>query len=168
MTPKSLLRLPAASSELSELTEGGFQPVIDDASIKSPEKISRIVLCSGKVFYDIDAARQAAATETIALVRLEQFYPFPKAALAETFARYSNASELVWAQEEPKNMGGWTFMEPRLRELAGSHLRLSYVGREPSASPATGSYVIHELEQKKLVEEALAIGEQSSRAKDAA
>jgi len=168
MTPKSLLRLPAASSELSELTEGGFRPVIDDAEPTSPERVSRIVLCSGKVYYDLQTARQTTPNEAIAIVRLEQFYPFPKTALAETLARYSNASELVWAQEEPKNMGGWTFVEPRLSELTGSRLRLSYAGREPSASPATGSYVIHELEQKKLVETALAIREQSSRAKDAA
>jgi 2-oxoglutarate decarboxylase len=168
MTPKSLLRLPAASSELRELTEGGFLPVIDDRAVVSPENVRRIVLCSGKVFYDIDAARHSAPNDAIALVRLEQFYPFPKKALAAILSRYSNATEIVWAQEEPQNMGGWTFMRPRLDELVNGRMVISYVGRVPSASPATGSYAIHELEQQKIVEDALALGEKTGRASEAA
>jgi len=154
MTPKSLLRLPAASSSVADLTGGGFQPVIDDASVTDKAQVKRVVLCSGKVFYDLDAARQEAKDTKVAIVRLEQFYPFPAEKLEEIFAAYPNAAQIFWTQEEPQNMGGWFFVEPRLREIKGD-LSLRYVGRTASASPATGSYAIHELEQRKLVEDAL-------------
>ena len=95
--------------------------------------------------------------DRVAIIRVEQFYPFPLTSLKEIVAGYENASELVWAQEEPKNMGGWTFMEPRLENLLPRCERPRYVGRAASASPATGSYTIHQLEQSKLVQEALAI-----------
>jgi 2-oxoglutarate dehydrogenase E1 component len=151
MTPKSLLRLPEASSTVAELTNGNFQTVIDDANADK-SKVKRIVLCSGKVYYDLEKAKN----ENVAVVRLEQFYPFPKAKLQEVFASYNNATELIWCQEEPRNMGGWTFVEPRLNEIKGK-LTLDYAGRIASASPATGSYAIHNLEQAKLVEEAMKI-----------
>jgi len=154
MTPKSLLRLPAASSSIDELTGGGFQPVIDDASIANRAEVRRVVLCSGKVFYDLNAARENAQDLKVAIVRLEQFYPFPGERLKEIFASYPNATQIFWTQEEPQNMGGWMFVEPRLREIAGE-MKLRYVGRTASASPATGSYAIHELEQRKLVDDAL-------------
>lgn len=154
MTPKSLLRLPAATSTIEELTNGGFQPVIDDANVGDKAKVRRILLCSGKVFYDLETARAGASDERVAIVRLEQFYPFPAERLKEIFASYGNAGQVFWVQEEPQNMGGWTFVQPRLHEIKGD-LTLRYVGRSASASPATGSYVIHELEQKKLVEEAM-------------
>jgi multifunctional 2-oxoglutarate metabolism enzyme len=154
MTPKSLLRLPAAVSAIDELTAGGFRPVIDDRAIVDKTKVRRVVLCSGKVFYDLDTARNDARDERIAIVRLEQFYPFPKTAVQEILAAYENAAQLFWTQEEPQNMGGWTFVQPRLNEIKGN-LELRYVGRAASASPATGSYAIHELEQKKLVNESL-------------
>jgi len=155
MTPKSLLRLPAASSTRDELTSGGFQPVIDETEGIDREQITRIVLCSGKVYYDLNVARQKSDDRKVAILRLEQFYPFPKTSLQEIFATYPNAKELVWAQEEPQNMGGWTFVEPRLIDLLPGCERPRYVGRAASASPATGSYTIHELEQRKLVDEAL-------------
>ena len=155
MTPKSLLRLPAASSTMDELETGGFQPVLDDTRITGRESVKRIVLCSGKVFYDLDAGREDADNLRVAVVRLEQFYPFPAARLKEIFASYPNAAQLFWTQEEPKNMGGWTFVESRLREIMPREMSLRYVGRAASASPATGSYAIHELEQKKIVEQAL-------------
>ncbi len=155
MTPKSLLRLPAATSALAELTSGGFQPVIDDHEIKDREAVTRIVLCAGKVYYDLNAARLKTDDRRVAIIRLEQFYPFPAAALREIFATYPNASQLVWAQEEPKNMGGWTFAEPRLMNLLPRCERPTYVGRAPSASPATGSYSVHEAEQRQLVNDAL-------------
>jgi 2-oxoglutarate dehydrogenase E1 component len=162
MTPKSLLRLPAASSTVEDLTSGGFRPVLDDAAIadKAADKIGvkRIVVCSGKIFYDLDSARENAAGQSTAIVRLEQFYPFPGTRLKEIFASYSNATEIFWTQEEPKNMGGWTFVEERLREILPENVDFKYVGRTASASPATGSYAIHELEQKQIVEEALIIG----------
>jgi 2-oxoglutarate dehydrogenase E1 component len=167
MTPKSLLRLPAASSTIDELTTGGFQPVIDDARITDRNAVTGIVLCSGKVFYDIDAAREErsngleppaiAGGSEIAVVRLEQFYPFPATALLDIFASYPNARQFVWAQEEPQNMGGWTFVAPRINELLPANNEIHYIGRTPSASPATGSYAIHELEQKQIVNQALNI-----------
>ncbi|MBS1792219.1 MAG: multifunctional oxoglutarate decarboxylase/oxoglutarate dehydrogenase thiamine pyrophosphate-binding subunit/dihydrolipoyllysine-residue succinyltransferase subunit [Acidobacteria bacterium] len=154
MTPKSLLRLPAATSTTGELTTGGFNPVLDDAKITDKSKVKRIVLCSGKVFYDLDAGRATAADDRVAILRLEQFYPFPKSRLAELFASYPNATELFWTQEEPRNMGGWAFVRERLEEIRGA-LKLRYVGRAASASPATGSYSIHHLEQEKIVRDAL-------------
>ena len=155
MTPKSLLRLPAATSTVDELTTGGFRPVIDDAEIEERNAVQRIVLCSGKVFYDLNAARLKTDDRRVAIVRLEQFYPFPESSLRDIFASYPAATQLVWAQEEPKNMGGWTFVEPRLMNLLPKCERPYYVGRAASASPATGSYTIHELEQRQLVDEAL-------------
>ena len=167
MTPKSLLRLPAAGSSLDELTNGGFRPLIDDADANEPDAVGRIVLSSGKVFYDLAQARSAsepgaagstrASTTRVALLRLEQFYPFPISALKAALARYPNAKELVWCQEEPKNMGGWTFMEPRLEKLLPQCERPRYVGRAESPSPATGSYAVHLKEQERLVNEALTI-----------
>ena len=166
MTPKSLLRLPAAGSAVEELISGGFRPVIDDAEPKDPDTIQRIVLSSGKVFYDLAHARNESepgangskdAAGRVALLRLEQFYPFPYSALKEALARYPKAKELVWCQEEPKNMGGWTFMEPRLEKLLPQCERSRYVGRAESPSPATGSYAVHLKEQERLVKEALTI-----------
>ena len=164
MTPKSLLRLPAATSEMSELESGGFRPVIDDTVVTDKSKVKRLSICSGKVFYDLDAARSAAGNSDVAIIRLEQFYPFPTSMLADVIAAYPNASEIVWTQEEPRNMGGWTFVEPRLRDILPDGVTLQYVGRAASASPATGSYAIHNLEQAKLVDETLGttVGESSA------
>lgn len=161
MTPKSLLRLPAATSSLEELTSGGFKPVIDDAEISSADLIERVVMCSGKVYYDFIAARKKAGQNKVAVIRLEQFYPFPEAAVRKALDGYANGTELVWLQEEPKNMGGWNFVRPRLTNIMAGCERPVYVGRPASASPATGSYAIHELEQKHIVSEAL-----STRAKE--
>lgn len=154
MTPKSLLRLPAASSTIEELTNGGFNPVLDDTKVKDRAKVKRIVVCSGKVFYDLDAGRKDADDDRVAIVRLEQFYPFPKTRLQEVFASYPNATQIFWTQEEPQNMGGWTFVKDRLEEIKGEK-SLRYVGRVASASPATGSYTIHNLEQEKIVNDSL-------------
>lgn len=155
MTPKSLLRLPAATSTIADLASGGFQPLIGDAEIQDNAAVKRVVLCSGKVFYDLHEARKKSGEASVSIVRLEQFYPFPLTALKETLALYPNATQIVWAQEEPKNMGGWTFVEPRLENLLPGCSRAIYVGRAPSASPATGSYAIHQQEQARLVQIAL-------------
>jgi 2-oxoglutarate dehydrogenase E1 component len=157
MTPKSLLRLPAAASTLDQLTNGGFNPLIDDPEIKDSAAVERVVLCSGKVFYDLIEARRKAEETRVSIVRLEQFYPFPMQRLREVIAGYPNAKQLVWAQEEPKNMGGWTFVEPLLERLLPSCDRPIYIGRSASPSPATGSYAIHQVEQANLVHEALTI-----------
>ncbi|HET6975008.1 MAG TPA: multifunctional oxoglutarate decarboxylase/oxoglutarate dehydrogenase thiamine pyrophosphate-binding subunit/dihydrolipoyllysine-residue succinyltransferase subunit [Pyrinomonadaceae bacterium] len=148
MTPKSLLRLPAATSTIDELATGGFQPLIDDAEITDRNAVKRVVLCSGKVYYDLAEARNKSDNRNVAIVRMEQFYPFPGNRLREILASYPNAGQLVWAQEEPQNMGGWTFVQNRLEHP-------QYVGRSASASPATGSYSIHQKEQAALVSEAL-------------
>jgi multifunctional 2-oxoglutarate metabolism enzyme len=155
MTPKSLLRLPAASSNIDELASGGFQPLIDDAEIQDRDAVTRIVLCSGKVYYDLADARKKSEGRSVAVVRLEQLYPFPLQAVRDMLAKYPNAKEFVWAQEEPQNMGGWTFVHERLENLLQSCERPKYVGRSASASPATGSYSIHQKEQAQLVNEAL-------------
>jgi len=155
MTPKSLLRLPAAASSIDDLSNGGFQPLIDDAEISDRDAVKRIVMCSGKVYYDLIDARRKTDDRRVAIVRLEQFYPFPLKSIREMLASYPNANELVWAQEEPQNMGGWTFVQERLENLLPNCERPRYVGRSASASPATGSYSIHQKEQAALVAEAL-------------
>ena len=155
MTPKSLLRLPAAVSTIEELTTGGFRPAVDDAEVQDRSAVRRIVVCGGKVFYDLAAARRKSEDYRVAVVRLEQFYPFPERRLREIFASYPNATQLVWCQEEPKNYGGWHFVEPRLAGLLSACERPFYAGRAASASPATGSYTIHELEQRRLIDDAL-------------
>jgi 2-oxoglutarate dehydrogenase E1 component len=157
ITPKSLLRLPAAASSLDEFTSGGFQPLIDDTEVTNAEAVERVVMCSGKVYYDLAEARKKQGADRVAILRLEQFYPFPQVRLQEVLARYPQARELVWAQEEPKNMGGWTFVEPRLQSFSPGGKRPVYVGRVASASPATGSYAIHQAEQAQLVNAALTV-----------
>ena len=155
MTPKSLLRLPAASSAIDDLANGGFQPLIDDAEISDRDAVKRVALCSGKVYYDLLEARKKTEKRDVAVVRLEQLYPFPLQSIRETLAKYPNASELAWVQEEPQNMGGWTFVQERLENLLSNCKRPRYIGRTASASPATGSYSIHQKEQAELISEAL-------------
>jgi 2-oxoglutarate dehydrogenase E1 component len=155
MTPKSLLRLAAATSNIDQLASGGFQPLIDDAEITDQNAVKRVVLCSGKLYYDLVEARKKTENRSVAIARLEQFYPFPLKSIRETLARYANATELVWAQEEPQNMGGWTFIQERLENLLPGCERPLYVGRSSSASPATGAYSIHQKEQTELIAEAL-------------
>lgn len=157
MTPKSLLRLPAASSSVAELTEGGFKPLIDDSEISDAAAVQRVVLCAGKVYYDLVEGRKKSGELSVAIARLEQFYPFPLQAIRDVLAKYPNARELVWTQEEPRNMGGWNFMEERLENLLPTCQRPLYVGRAVSASPATGSYSIHQKEQAELIAAALSV-----------
>ena len=156
ITPKSLLRLPEAASPVEEFTSGGFLPVMSDKLqfVDGAAKISRMLLCSGKVYYDLVAERKKLEDSNTAIIRVEQFYPFPKNLLVEQLSRYSNATDTRWVQEEPENMGGWSFMEPRLLKLLGSDRSLRYVGRPASASPATGSHTIHQMEQRQLVNRA--------------
>jgi 2-oxoglutarate dehydrogenase E1 component len=150
MTPKSLLRLPAATSPVGEFTAGHFREVIDDPAA-DPNLVTRVLVCSGKVYYDLAAKKEKLGTKAVALVRLEQFYPWPEAQLRAVFNRYRRTREWVWVQEESQNMGGWAFAEPRLRAM---NFPFEYVGRDASASPATGSHHAHEVEQHELVEAA--------------
>jgi 2-oxoglutarate dehydrogenase E1 component len=170
MTPKSLLRNPAAASSLEDLVAGHFQPVLDDAqSAEHPAGIERIVLCSGKVALDLLAAAQShALRRRTAVVRVEQLYPFPERELEGIFASYPWAREIVWLQEEPHNMGAWSFVAPRLQTLAGEHLSLRYAGRPERASTAEGQAETHSLEQARLLEEALTGGSESTEHLEAA
>jgi 2-oxoglutarate dehydrogenase E1 component len=152
MTPKSLLRHKAAVSPIEELTTGHFLEVIDDATVDAA-RVRRVVMCSGKVYYDLIEQRAKAGAEHVALVRVEQLYPFAMEPIRRMLGRYRKAKEFIWAQEESLNMGYWTFMEPKLRALG---CEVKYVGRDTSASPATGSRRIHLREQKELVENAIA------------
>ena len=154
MTPKSLLRLAAAGSSLSELASGRFQPVRDDAAVADRrDRITRVVFCSGKVYYDLVKERGDAP---VAVVRVEELYPWPHEALAQVLDGYPNAAEVVWAQEEPQNMGAWTYAAPRLAAVTGNKLAPRYVGRPERASPAEGFLGAHQAEQARIVAEALA------------
>jgi 2-oxoglutarate dehydrogenase E1 component len=152
-TPKSLLRLPAACSRLEELTQGTFEPVLDDRAIQDRDAVDRVVLCSGKIFYDLAAEAEQAANRP-ALVRVEQLYSFPEGQLKAILAGYPHAREVVWAQEEPRNMGAWSWIAPRIAPLLeGKPLR--YAGRPERASPAEGYPQAHTAEQGRIVREAV-------------
>jgi len=154
MTPKSLLRLPQAGSTLADLASGSWKPVIDDTTVADASAVRRVLLCSGKVYYDLlsEAAKHPSRP---AIVRVEQLYSFPEPELRQVLGRYPNAREIVWVQEEPQNMGAWTFLEPRLQKLMPAGARLSYTGRPERASPAEGYPAAHSVEQKRIVAEAL-------------
>jgi 2-oxoglutarate dehydrogenase E1 component len=152
MTPKSLLRHKLAVSPVDHVTVGHFHDVFEDPV--PTDRVRRVLLCSGKVYYDLFAQRAQAGNEReVAIVRIEQLYPWPADELGEVLARYRSALEWVWVQEESQNMGAWTFVAPRLHELLGSPVQ--YVGRDSSASPATGSKLVHDREQAELVESAV-------------
>jgi 2-oxoglutarate dehydrogenase complex dehydrogenase (E1) component-like enzyme len=151
MTPKSLLRHPKATSPVSELSNGGFSKVLPDTAVK-PADVKRVVLCTGKVYYDLLAGREQAERGDVALVRVELLYPFPAEELAAALKPFGQP-ELVWAQEEPRNMGAWSYIAPYIRELTGRDVK--YTGRPLRASPAEGYAEAHEAEQKRIVTEAL-------------
>ncbi|HEX6177472.1 MAG TPA: multifunctional oxoglutarate decarboxylase/oxoglutarate dehydrogenase thiamine pyrophosphate-binding subunit/dihydrolipoyllysine-residue succinyltransferase subunit, partial [Thermoanaerobaculia bacterium] len=152
MTPKSLLRHPQATSTVDDIKNGRFEPVLADRDITASD-VKRVVITSGKVYYDLKTERDKA-NANVPIIRLEQFYPFPQSMLSAALGAYPNASEIVWVQEEPRNMGGWPFLHERLAAMVGTKLR--YVGRPLAAAPATGSHHRHDEQQKSLV--ATAIG----------
>jgi len=154
MMPKSLLRKAEATSSLTDFTSGQTQLVIDDPRIAVSDKVRRVVLCSGKVYYALDAARQKYNIDDIAIVRVEQLYPFPENEITAVLGRYRKKQEIFWTQEESQNRGGWTFMEPRLRTMFPDRL-LHYTGREASASPAVGYIKVSEEEERSFVAAAL-------------
>jgi 2-oxoglutarate dehydrogenase E1 component len=154
MTPKSLLRLPEASSPIDEFTGGGFLPVIGDDDMPSQAMVNRVLICSGKIYYDLIAERKKIADDRTAIIRLEQFYPFPKQQLVDELNTFANATDICWVQEEPRNQGAWVFVEPRMRQLLKSNQTLRYSGRAASASTATGSHTIHQMEQRQIVKDA--------------
>ena len=151
MTPKSLLRHKACVSPVDDLVHGRFLEVLDD-TMADPAAIRRVVMCSGKIYYDLLAQRTQEKVTDVAIVRIEQFYPLHEELLTRALKRYRKAKEFVWVQEESQNNGAWTFLEQRLRALGYS---VEYIGRDASASPATGSSQIHKREQKEIVEAAI-------------
>jgi 2-oxoglutarate dehydrogenase E1 component len=158
MTPKSLLRLPAAASHLRDLTDGEFQPVIDDTRASGRAAgVTRVVLCSGKVYYDLLTASNEMGESSPAIVRVEQLYPFPDQELKTVLERYPKLAEIVWTQEEPRNMGAWRYAEPYLRSLLRDGVTLRYAGRPDRASPAEGYPSAHVAEQTRIVKEALGL-----------
>jgi 2-oxoglutarate dehydrogenase E1 component len=171
MTPKSLLRHPLCISKAEEFTTGSFfrRVMWDDADVaqkhgntsfvvKPDAEIKRVVICSGKVYYDLLAERDKRGLENVYILRLEQFYPFPAHSMVNELTRFKDA-EIVWCQEEPKNQGAWTFVEPNiewvLSKIDAKHSRPRYAGRAASASPATGLASRHKAEQEALVHDAL-------------
>ncbi len=155
MTPKSLLRHPRVVSSIEEFTNVHFQEVIDDSAITDHAAVQRVLLCSGKIYYDLLQAREEKRLTHLALGRVEQLYPYPKAQVVELLNHYPNAREVIWVQEEPRNMGAWRYIRGHLLGSISSHQKLDYVGRPHAASPATGSLTRHLEEQAKVVEEAL-------------
>jgi len=155
MTPKSLLRHPRAVSHPHDLAEGTFAEVLDDPHGTDPQSVQRVIFCSGKVYYDIEEARARSDSGGLAVVRVEQLYPFPAQHMTEILKKYHAAREILWVQEEPRNMGAWTFMQERIRESLRDGQRLRYIGRDAAASPATGSLKLHQRNQEEILKEAL-------------
>jgi 2-oxoglutarate dehydrogenase E1 component len=155
MTPKSLLRHKLATSSLDDLANGTFQLVIPDSRITDAKKVKRVVLCSGKVYYDLFEAAEKDKIKDVALVRVEQLYPFPRQEVSEQLARYSQAREVIWCQEEPMNQGAWFQIRHHLQASVGPNHGLYYAGRARSPAPACGHYNTHVVEQQALVAQAL-------------
>ncbi len=157
LTPKGLLRLPEATSRLDDLSVGSFRAVIDDPRLEPDQKreVSRLVLCSGKVYYDVMGHEAYGEADGVAVARLEQLYPFPVAAYDELLSRYPTLTEVVWTQEEPQNMGAWRAIRHRLEEGLPAEVDLRYVGRPWRASPSEGYPTAHLLEQDRIAREAL-------------
>jgi 2-oxoglutarate dehydrogenase E1 component len=153
MTPKSLLRHPRVVSPLDDLARGRFEPILTDGA-PDPGRVQRVLLCSGKVYYDLDAMREESGRRDVAIIRLEQLYPLRDERLAEVLSPYRAGTPVVWVQEEPQNMGAWRFLLARFGETIGS-LPFSGICRPPSASPATGWSARHKAEQSRLLKAAL-------------
>jgi 2-oxoglutarate dehydrogenase E1 component len=156
MQPKSLLRLPEAASKLADLTSGTFRSVVDDPTAsRQREKVRRLAFCTGKMYYDLLAKR----TDEVALVRVEELYPWPHDDIARVVDSYPAIEDVVWVQEEPKNMGAWSFVWPRLRVSTGNAITIRYIGRPERASPAEGYSAEHTVEQQRIVSEVFALAE---------
>jgi 2-oxoglutarate dehydrogenase E1 component len=154
MTPKSLLRHPMAASTLQDLSEDSFQPVLDDEEARErAESVERLILCSGKIFTEIAGSEYREEAVDTAIARIELLYPFPDDRIKEILDGYPNLREILWVQEEPQNMGAWTFVAPRLRALTGD-LPVLYVGKPPRPSPAQGSAKFHKQEHAGIVRDA--------------
>ena len=155
MTPKSLLRHPMAASSLEDLSEGTFQPVLDDEEARErAESVERLILCSGKIYTELEGSEDRDEAVDTAIARVELLYPFPEDRVREVLDGYPNLREVLWVQEEPQNMGAWAFVEPRLRGITGGEVPLLYVGKPPRPSPAQGSAKFHQQEHAYIVRSA--------------
>ncbi len=156
-TPKGLLRLPAAASKLTDLTEGKFEWVLDDPTMEDARRgdVTRLILCSGKIYYDMASHERRADATSVAIARVELLYPFARDQIVSLLASYPNVKEILWVQEEPKNMGAWSVMFRRMPELVGEGVDFRYVGRPPRAAPSEGYPAAHRLEQERIVLTAL-------------
>jgi 2-oxoglutarate decarboxylase len=156
-TPKSLLRHPKVVSPAAELTVGGFREVIGEGPEISPDRVNRLLICTGKIYYDLLAARQERAAAHVAIIRLEQMYPFPGSGMQDHIMRFPSSADVVWVQEEPRNMGPWRFVRECIQPILDrSRRQIRYIGRPESASPATGSYKRHLQEQQEILDAAFA------------
>jgi 2-oxoglutarate dehydrogenase E1 component len=156
MTPKSLLRHPLAAASLRELSEGTFQPVLNDPdALQHADAVRRVALCAGKIAIDLLSNANRAQAEDVAIVRVEMLYPFPENQLRQALASYPGAREVVWVQEEPQNMGAWGYMASRLPALLGSKIELRHVSRPARSSPATGFSDLFQLEQEQIITQTL-------------
>lgn len=158
MSPKSLIRNPRVASPAVEFSEGKFELVLEQAGLGTqPDRVERIILCSGKIAIDLEDAfeKDKADWSWLHIIRVEQLYPFPAEEIKRILARFSNVKELVWVQEENKNMGAWTYMEPRLREVAPEGTTVRYEGRPEHASPSSGYQLVHSMEQQQIITSAL-------------
>ncbi len=162
MTPKSLLRLSQASSGVQELAEGRFQPVLSDADV-DPERVTRLILCSGKIYYDLLGHPSRAEQSEVAIGRIELLYPFPQAEILALVESYPRLSEVVWVQEEPRNMGARAHMSPRLLQILPEHLHFGYIGRPERAASGEGYPIAHAIEQNRIVGTALDLSEPVSQ-----
>jgi 2-oxoglutarate dehydrogenase E1 component len=163
MTPKSLLRLKKSFSPLTALSDGIFQLIIPEAEDIDAKKVRRIVFCSGKVYYDLLESRQVHDIDDIAIIRIEQLYPFPVEEFANVIKQYAQADEVVWCQEEPQNQGAWYHIRHRLQEPLNDDQQLYYAGRHGAAAPASGLFKVHVQQQQELVESALDIRIKASK-----
>jgi 2-oxoglutarate dehydrogenase E1 component len=164
MTPKGLLRHPAAVSRLEDCASGHFQRVLADT--RSIDNAARILLCSGKIYYELEAFREKGGRNDAALARVEQLYPFPEEPLRAALQHYRDGTPVLWVQEEPKNMGAWSYLREKFGEKLFGRFPLSVVSRPERASPATGSASRHKQEQEQLVERAFAVGTSQPKDKD--
>jgi 2-oxoglutarate dehydrogenase E1 component len=155
MSPKSLLRHPQAVSRVASLTRGGFREIIDDPAIQDKKQVRRVLLCSGKLYYELAAERDRRQAFDRAVVRIEQLYPWPERMLVELLETYPPHVDITWVQEEPRNMGAWIYLRDRWLDGRLGDRRIAFVGRPTSATPAVGSAKAHEKEQKLLIETAL-------------
>jgi 2-oxoglutarate dehydrogenase E1 component len=155
-TPKGLLRREGAAATLEQLTDGELQFILDDPkAIERREKVGRLILCTGKVYYDMDGSERRESAENVAIARVEVLYPFAKEQLEEIIARYPNLKEIAWVQEEPRNMGAWKVMSRRFPDVLPEGVDLTYIGRPGRASPGEGYSGAHALEQERIVLTAL-------------